>query len=69
MLVVYLKGVIESPNGHALLELRGCVAPVRTNTAPGKGVYSKLACKKVAALVFGAIEKGEAVWLSIRGGS
>jgi len=62
------EAILIHPANDALLELRGCVAPVRSNTAPGKGLYSRLACKKVEALVLGAIEKGEAVWLRIRVG-
>lgn len=56
--------ILIHPANDALKQLRGCIAPVTTLTAPGKGDQSKEACEKVRTLVYKAL-KTEKAWLTI----
>lgn len=49
----------------ALKELKGCIAPVSILTSEGKGSNSRLALKKIFAIVFTEIEKGNRVTITI----
>jgi hypothetical protein len=49
----------------ALKELKGCIAPVSILTDEGKGSNSRLALKKIFAIVFTEIEKGNRVTIAI----
>lgn len=51
---------------NALCESDGCIAPVLSCTAEGKGVNSKLALKRVVAIVYTEIDKGKRVFITIK---
>ncbi len=50
---------------HALSELQGCIAPVCQLSGPGMGLKSRSAFSKLKALVYAALDGGEAVELCI----
>lgn len=50
---------------HALSELQGCIAPVCQLSGPGMGLNSRSAFSKLKALVYAALDGGEAVELCI----
>jgi hypothetical protein len=50
---------------NALKELKGCIAPVRELTGPGKGNCSFTAFSKVLQALMPALDEGEPVWLSV----
>lgn len=58
-------GILIHPANDAKQELQGCIAPVTTITAPGKGTQSRLAMAKIISRVYKAMDDGKAVWLSI----
>ena len=51
----------------ALIDLRGCIAPVSELTGRGTGLQSSIALKKVEALAFSAMEMEEEVVLTVTG--
>ena len=51
---------------NAIKELRGCIAPVVQLTGPGTGLRSRPALKRLEQVVFGTLDKGEAVYLTIK---
>jgi len=51
----------------ALKEIKGCIAPVSFLTGDGKGLQARAALEKVVAFVYPVFEKGEKVFLEIRG--
>lgn len=57
--------ILIHPANNALEELRGCIAPVSTLTAPGCGDASRAAFRKVLKLATAAINKKELVTLKI----
>ncbi len=58
--------ILMHPANNAKLELEGCIAPVTKNNGPGKGILSVNANEKMKALVFGALEKNEKVFITIK---
>jgi hypothetical protein len=59
------SGILIHPANFALTELQGCIAPVTKCTAPGKGVYSRVALDRIKAIAYPALEADEEVWLII----
>lgn len=57
--------LIHSAN-KAATELRGCIAPVTSLTAPGVGSQSRLAFDKLKALVYPKLERGVPVQIIIK---
>lgn len=57
--------ILVHPANDALRELNGCIAPVCTLTAPGKGLLSKNAMERLKAVVYRALEQ-EPVFLIIK---
>jgi len=53
---------------NALEDLKGCIAPVGVLLGHGLGNQSKIACKQVKDIVYGAIDNGEKVFLRIVSG-
>lgn len=53
--------ILVHPANNALLELRGCIAPVTVLTAAGEGTDSRLAFRKLTAIVFEAMERKEKI--------
>ena len=58
--------ILIHPANDALHELRGCIAPVSFLTGPGKGIGSRVALKKLATLVFAALDQSKPVFLTIK---
>jgi hypothetical protein len=57
--------ILFHPANNAVKELRGCIAPVSTLTAPGCGLASYLAFSQLVQLAYSAIKQGQEVTLSI----
>lgn len=58
--------ILIHPANNAFRELKGCIAPVTVlQQAPGTGTASKLALKKILALILPVLEK-EKIILSIK---
>lgn len=58
--------ILIHPANDAVLELRGCIAPVSLLTGEGKGLQSRIAVEKIKLLVYPLLEKGEQVFLNIK---
>jgi hypothetical protein len=58
--------ILIHPANDALKELQGCIAPVSLITGHGKGSSSRKAFSVVNTLVFGAIDRKEQVFLTIK---
>jgi Family of unknown function (DUF5675) len=57
--------ILFHKSNNALEELKGCIAPVSEQLAPGIGKRSATAFRQLMQLVRPALEKGEQVWLSV----
>jgi hypothetical protein len=60
------QGILLHPANEALLELRGCIAPVTTLIGAGRGIHSRMATEKLQCIVFAALEQNEEVYLTIK---
>jgi hypothetical protein len=58
--------ILIHPANHALLELKGCIAPVMEHTAPGEGTHSKRAFYLLMQQVQIAFLELEPVLLTIK---
>lgn len=59
-------GILIHPANDAVLELKGCIAPVTELIGIGKGAHSRLAFEKLKTLLFPVIENGETVFIHIK---
>ena len=59
-------GILIHPANDALLELKGCIAPVTQLTGAGKGLESRLAFEKLKTLLFPVFDSGETVFIQIK---
>lgn len=57
--------ILIHPANNALAELKGCIAPVSTLTAPGCGNNSRQVFAPLLKLVYGAMAMEEEVWITI----
>ena len=57
--------ILIHPANHALLQLKGCIAPVSVLTGEGLGTLSQRAFLRLYKKVSAAIEKDEAILLTI----
>jgi hypothetical protein len=57
--------ILMHPANDAMKELKGCIAPVSTLTAEGKGLLSKNALTRLLAVVYTALKK-EQVFITIK---
>jgi len=57
--------ILIHPANDALKELRGCIAPVCTVTAEGKGLLSKNALTRLLAVAYAGLQK-EPIFLIIK---
>ncbi|SHM70935.1 DUF5675 family protein [Flavobacterium xanthum] len=67
--VIYVSGrdlILIHPANNAKKELLGCIAPVTKHTGIGKGSSSRIALKKLKALVYAALECNIVVKISIQ---
>ena len=58
--------VLIHPANNALLELKGCIAPVSVLTGPGTGLQSRAAFSGLNAIAFAALQRKETVFLTIK---
>lgn len=58
--------ILIHPANNALLELKGCIAPVSLITGIGQGVQSVLAMKKIISLLSKAFDKKQPVFIIIK---
>jgi len=58
--------ILFHPANDALKELNGCIAPVSKLEGAGRGIRSRLAVEMLRDEVYSAINKGEAVFLTIK---
>ena len=58
--------ILIHPANTALVELRGCIAPVKKLTGIGQGIFSKMAQNEILDLVYPKLELGEDVVLTIK---
>ncbi|MEQ1798267.1 MAG: DUF5675 family protein [Lacibacter sp.] len=58
--------ILMHPANDAVKELKGCIAPVSILAGEGKGNNSRLALKKLLALVYVAMERKEKVFLTVK---
>jgi len=59
-------GILIHPANDAATELRGCIAPVTTLTAPGRGTESRKANEVLKALLLPAFERNEKVYITVK---
>lgn len=64
--VPHRAGILMHPANDAGRDLKGCIAPVTMLTGPGKGIRSRLATDTLNALVLGAWQRNEKVFLTIK---
>ncbi|SHG82833.1 hypothetical protein SAMN05444372_110103 [Flavobacterium micromati] len=67
--VIHVSGrhlILIHPANNAKKELLGCIAPVTKHTGIGKGSSSRIALKKLKALVYAALECNIVVKISIQ---
>ena len=58
--------ILFHPANHALLELRGCIAPVSQLLGAGYGIQSKKAFNKMKLLIYPELEAKESILLLIQ---
>ena len=58
--------ILIHPANNAMLELKGCIAPVSSLIGQGTGTQSRVAFKKLYAFVTRAFENKETVYLTIK---
>jgi hypothetical protein len=58
--------ILIHPANEALRELKGCIAPVCLITGAGKGIRSRMALQKLTNLVYGALDRHEQVFITIK---
>lgn len=63
------SGILIHCANDAIRELKGCIAPVTKATAPGKGIYSRIALERLEDLILTVIEAREAVHLVVKSSS
>ena len=63
------KFILIHPANNALLELKGCIAPVTKISGPGLGLKSKQAFQKLKDLIYPILDRGDEVSLIIQSDS
>ena len=58
--------ILIHPANNALMELKGCIAPVSILSGPGRGLLSKDAFNQLNQLAFTALSVGDPVFLTIK---
>ena len=58
--------ILIHPANDALQELNGCIAPVSLLTGVGKGLRSRLALESLTSLVYGALDRHESVFITVK---
>ena len=60
------SSILIHPANNAVLELRGCIAPVTTLTGEGLGAKSKMQVIDIVNEAYAVLAKGQDVWLTIQ---
>ena len=60
------KSILIHPANDTLHELKGCIAPVCSITGAGKGIRSRNALEILISLVWGALDRHDHVFLTIK---
>ena len=60
------EGILVHPANNALLELKGCIAPVTLLTHAGRGTGSRNAMERIRLVTSKAFADGEAIFLNIK---
>jgi hypothetical protein len=60
------EDILIHPANDALKELKGCIAPVWLITGAGKGLRSRMALEALTSLVYGALDRPEKVFITIK---
>ena len=63
------KFILIHPANNALLELKGCIAPVTQISGPGLGLQSRKAFYKLKELIYKVLDRDEEVSLIVQSGS
>jgi len=63
------KFILIHPANNAILELKGCIAPVNQFSGPGLGLMSRKAFYKLKEFVFNALDREEEVRLIVQSDS
>ncbi len=58
--------ILMHPANDAMLELKGCIAPVTLTVGIGKGMLSRKACSRVHIALAAAFANNETILLTIR---
>ena len=58
--------ILIHPANEALRELKGCIAPVCLISGAGKGIRSRMALKRLTSLVYGALDRHDKVFITIK---
>src|ERR1700720_2163405 len=58
--------ILIHPANDAMHELKGCIAPVWYITGAGKGLGSRMALETLTSLVYGALDRHEQVFITIK---
>ena len=60
------KFILIHPANNALVELKGCIAPVTQFSGPGLGIQSRKVFYKLKDLVYKVLDRGEEVSLIVQ---
>ncbi len=60
--------ILIHPANDALLQLKGCIAPVSSITGAGKGLRSREALGTLISLVYDAVDQRDPVFINIKSG-
>lgn len=60
------SGILLHPANDALIQLKGCIAPVTQLSGPGLGSSSRKATEKLQNLLFEVLDRDEEVFLTIQ---
>jgi Family of unknown function (DUF5675) len=60
------ENILIHPANDATHELKGCIAPVSLITGAGKGIRSRLALEILIRLVYGALDRHDHVFITIK---
>jgi len=58
--------ILIHPANYALIELKGCIAPVSLITVIGEGIYSVKAMQKIASLLTPVFDTNEFIFITIK---
>jgi hypothetical protein len=60
------ENILIHPANDAMHELKGCIAPVSLITGVGKGIRSRMALEVLTSLVYGALDRHDHVFITIK---